>query len=82
MLAGAEDHLAFFSFPEVSETTVKSSTWGQCPQVLASTARKVAKSTRICSYAMGRFRSHTPFFKLASASGHALDINFILYLAT
>ena len=50
MLAGAEDHLATFSFPGVSQTIVKSSTWGQCPQVLAGTARKVAKSTRLCSY--------------------------------
>ena len=50
MLAGAEDHLATFAFPGVSQTVVKHSTWGQCPQVLAGTARKVAKSTRLCSY--------------------------------
>ena len=53
MLAGAEDHLATFSFPGASQTIVKNSTWGQCPQVLAGTARKVAKSTRLCSYAGG-----------------------------
>ena len=51
MLAGLEDHLANFSFPGVSQIMVKSSTWGQCPQVLAGTAGKVAKSTRLCSYA-------------------------------
>ena len=50
MLAGAEDHLATFPFSGVSQTIVKHSTWGQCPQVLAGTARKVAKSTRLCSY--------------------------------
>ena len=50
MLAGAEDHLATFSFSGVSQTIVKHSTWGQCPQVLAGTAQKVAKSTRLCSY--------------------------------
>ena len=48
MLPGAEDHLGTFPFPGVSQTTVKHSTWGQCPQVLAGTARKVAKSTRLC----------------------------------
>ena len=53
MLAGAEDHLATFSFPGVSQTIVTVSAWGQCPQVLAGTARKVAKSTRLCSYAGG-----------------------------
>ena len=50
MLAGADDHLATFSFSGVSQTVVKHSTLGQCPQVLAGTARKVAKSTRLCSY--------------------------------
>ena len=44
-----------FSFPGVSQTIVESSTWGQCPQVLAGTARKVAKSTLLCSYAGGPF---------------------------
>ena len=53
MLAGAEDHLAFFSFPGVFQTEGKNSTWGQCPQVLAGTARKVAKSTCLCSYTRG-----------------------------
>ena len=42
--------MATFSFPGVSQTIVKTSTWGQCPQVLAGTARKIAKSTRLCSY--------------------------------
>ena len=50
MLAGAGDHLAIFSFSGVSQTIVKHSTWEQCPQVLAGKARKVAKSTRLCSY--------------------------------
>ena len=54
MLAPAEDHLATFSFPGVSQTIVKNSTWGQCPQVLAGTARKAAKSTRLCSYICNR----------------------------
>ena len=39
----------FFLF-RVSQTKEKHSTCGQCPQVLAGTARKVAKSTRLCSY--------------------------------
>ena len=30
----------------------RKSTWGQRPQVLAGTARRVAKSTRLCSYAV------------------------------
>ena len=42
--------MATFAFPGMSQTIVKNSTWGQCPQVLAGTARKVAKSTRLCSY--------------------------------
>ena len=50
MLAGAGDHLAIFSFSRVSQTIVEHSTWEQCPQVLAGKARKVAKSTRLCSY--------------------------------
>ena len=53
MLAGAEDHLAIFSFPGVSQTVLKNSAWGQCPQVLAGTAPKVGKSTRLCSYIGG-----------------------------
>ena len=52
---GAEDHLATFSFPGVFQSMVKNSTWVKCPQVLAGTARKVAKSTRFCSYAEGPF---------------------------
>ena len=31
MPAGAEDQLATFSFPGVSQTIVKNSAWGQCP---------------------------------------------------
>ena len=60
MLAGAEDHLATFSFPGVSQTIVQSSTWGQCPQVLPGTAQKVAKSTRLCSYTSPPFRYPPP----------------------
>ena len=55
MLAGAGDHLATFSFSGVSQTIVKHSTWEQCPQVLAGKARKVAKSTRLCSYTQPPF---------------------------
>ena len=47
MLAGAEDHLAIFSSSGVSQTIAKHSTWGQCPQVPAGPARKVAKSARL-----------------------------------
>ena len=60
-------HLAIFSFPGVSRTIAKICTWGQCPQVLAGTARKVAKSTRVCSYAGGvrwkTYRSRGPFWE-------------------
>ena len=67
---GAGDHLAIFSFSGVSQTIVKHSTWEQCPQVLAGKARKVAKSTRLCSYtgprcsknaARSRFTTGTTF---------------------
>ena len=47
---GQETIWQLFSFSGVSQTIVKHSTWGQCPQVLAGKARKVAKSTRLCSY--------------------------------
>ena len=53
---GAEVHLATFSFPGLCQTLVKTSTWGHCPQVLAGTARKVAKPTcfaLVCSGSSG-----------------------------
>ena len=59
ILAGA------VSFAGVSQTIVKKALGGQCHQVLAGTAQKVAKSTRLCSYAMGNFTptpsARTPF---------------------
>ena len=65
MLAGAEDHLATFSFPGVSQTIAKKkSTWGQRPQVLAGTAREVARSTRLCSYTW----PHSKQFRLSFRS--------------
>ena len=45
----------------MSQTIVKHSTWGQCPQVLAGTARKIAKSTRLCSYTGFPFRGGASF---------------------
>ena len=52
----AELHLATFSLPGVSQNYgVKKSTWGQCPQVLASTARNVARSTNFYPYAPPSF---------------------------
>ena len=45
MLAGAEDHLAIFSFPGVSQTLMKNSTWGQCPP--SSASRHSTKSCQI-----------------------------------
>ena len=65
MLAEADDHLATFSFSGVFQTIVKHSTWGQCPQVLAGTARKAAKLTRLCSYTGGGL------FLGAHQGGHA-----------
>ena len=50
---GQETIWQLFSFSGVSQTIVKQSTWEQCPQVLAGKARKVAKSTRLCSYTGG-----------------------------
>ena len=59
MLAGAGGRLATFSFSGVSQTIVKHSAWEQCPQVLAGKARKVAKSTRLCSYTLYTSRTTT-----------------------
>ena len=44
MLAGAEDHLATFAFPGVSQTIVKKNTWGT---VSPSASRHSTKSCQI-----------------------------------
>ena len=57
MLAGGRRPFGNFSFPGVSQTIGNASARGQCPQVLAGTARKVAKPTRLCAYTPGGFQT-------------------------
>ena len=42
-----------FSFPGMSQTIVKRSPWGQCPQVLAGTARKMLPTRPVVAHIQG-----------------------------